>query len=137
MTITPHPTFHLVRLLEISGKQEPLVVHRRIVRRTVDMVEAFLVASLLKIDVDLAKLNTLLVAKVKILIEDPTMYLREGLSGMKPSQLHSLRVVNRHKMPLASRMNVSLDLDTAELSVRPAKPLVTSPVHRVLQQQVP
>jgi hypothetical protein len=103
------------------------------------MVEAFLVASLLKIDVDPVKLNLLLVAKVKILIEDPTMYLREGLLETKVSQLHSLLVANRHKIPLASRMNVNVSsyLDTTELSVHLAKPLVTSPVRRVLQQQVP
>jgi hypothetical protein len=97
------------------GKQRSLVVHRRIVRRTVDTVEALLVASLPKIDVDPSKLNSLLGAKVKILIEDLTMYLGEGLLEKKVSQLHSLLVANHHKILPASRMNVSSDLATAEL----------------------
>ena len=113
----------------MPGKQRPLVVHRRIVPQTVDMVEVLQVAGLLKIDVDPVKLNSLLVAKVKILIEDPKTYLLEGLLETKVSQLHSLLVENRHKIPPASRMNVSSDLATAELSVHRAKPLVTSPVH--------
>lgn len=121
------------------GKQKPLVVHRRIARRTVDMVEALLVADLLKTDVDLAKLNLTSVARVKIRIEDPTMYLPEGLSEKKVSQPHSLLVASRHKIPLASPMNVNVssDGDPAELSVHLVKPLVPSLARRAPQQQAP
>jgi hypothetical protein len=83
------------------GKQKPLVVHRRIVRQTVDMVEALLVANLLKTDVDPAKLISLVV-KVKIRIEDPTMYLQEGWLEKKVSQPRSLLVASHHKIPLAN-----------------------------------
>ena len=56
-------------------------MHRRIVPQTVDMVEVLQVAGLLKIDVDPVKLNSLLVAKVKILIEDPKTYFAGRIIG--------------------------------------------------------
>lgn len=139
MTITLLRTFHLVHLLEILGKQKPPAVHQRIVHRTAHMLETLIIANPLKTDVDLVKLNLILVAKVKIPTEDPTMYLREGLVEKKVFQPHSLLVASRRKIPLEGRMNVSVNLvdDPAELSVHLARPLVPSLARRVLQRQVP
>lgn len=117
----------------MPGKQKPLVVRRRIVRRMVDIV---LVVNLLKTDVDPAKL-ILLDAKVKIRIEDPTIHLQEGLLEKKVSRPHSLLAASHHKILLADRMNVSSDGDPVELSVHLVKPLVLSLARRVLRQQVP
>jgi hypothetical protein len=61
-------------------------------------VEALLVADLLKTDVDPAILILMLVEKVKIHIEDPTMYLQERLLETKVSQPHSLLVASHHKI---------------------------------------
>ena len=112
-------------------KLKPPVVHRWIVRRTVVMMQALLVEDLMKSGIDPAKLNLMLVQKLKIFIKDPTI----DLSEKKVSRPRSLLFASRHKMPLASPINVNASWeDPVELSVHLAKPPVPSLARRVPQQ---